>query len=178
MCARPPRSQSREQRSPGVSCGRTGGLGRQTRSAGPTASAASASLRGCSERPGETSSTAQLLPLRRPWEGACGPRESGKSRSTSCGGPGGGHRSREASGPAQSARPWMRSRSDAPARLAPPSCLGKLPPIWEAFGAFFLLQPQRRPLIKSHDLGRPRRVEAADHAARQPPLKSAKPSLA
>ncbi|KAL4692952.1 hypothetical protein H8959_016762 [Pygathrix nigripes] len=63
-------------------------------------------------------------------------------------------------------------------RPGPPhssSCLASLPLIWEVLWIFFLLlQPWRRPRLRRHSWG----PEAADHGAGQPPLKSAKPSLA
>lgn len=63
-------------------------------------------------------------------------------------------------------------------RPGPPrssSCLASLPLIWEVLWVFFLLlQPWRRPRLRRHSWG----LEAADHGAGQPPLKSAKPSLA
>lgn len=48
--------RSRDHRSPAHRAGREERLGPKTRSSGPTASAASASPRGCPERPGEASS--------------------------------------------------------------------------------------------------------------------------
>lgn len=115
----------------------------------------------------------QLPPprLSRPWEGAsdpCGPGVPPRPRADSSG----GLANPVALGTARSARPWMRSRSDAPARPAPPparpSCL--------PFGEFCGFSFSSSTLRGGHDSGAA--AGGRLHGAGRPLLKSAKPSLA
>lgn len=115
-----------------------------------------------------------------PWNedfGPCGPGRPLRPRAGNSGG---------LANPAAPGRPWGQFRArpldEVPQRRPGPplssSCLAKLPPIWEVLWVFFLLQPWWRPLLKRHSRGWPPRLEAAKHGAGQPPLKSAKSSLA
>lgn len=115
----------------------------------------------------------QLPPPRllRAWEGAFGPCEPRVPQRPRAGGSG-GLANPAAPGTARSARPWMRSRSDAPARPAPPparpSCL--------PFGEFCGFSFSSSNLRGGHDSGAA--AGGRLHGAGRQLVKSAKPSLA